>query len=162
MQPMEYKREFFRRLARAAGKTRHGRMTELSIRLADHLRPRVTVTAYAGSFSDSEQGEPLPRICVSLNGSGCPDLELTCMLTELPEWAEWVLAWTKARLGLTDNVPLPPSRLVRRLTPPDLGSACYLWTDAADHRCGRWRRARLKRSRACQVNVSPPLGGKPQ
>jgi len=129
-------RDFYRRLHNAAGQRPPERQNPLGavLRLG-HQEVAVRVTAYAGSFNrPKSEGEPMPRVWVSLDGPdgfAAPALELTCTLVELPRWAAWVFAWIKARLGYAAGIPAPPTRLEFSEAASALVEASYLWTEQA-------------------------------
>ena len=131
MNAYQVKRDFWQRLAQAAGVPRRLTAGGLTIPCGNNGLAWVTVVWYGPS---RRSGDCLPRIAVSLAGPcTMPDLEVTCILAELPQWATWVAAWIKVRTGQADTIPAPPTRLDESLSAEELARAPYLWTRQAEH-----------------------------
>ncbi|MBE3071204.1 MAG: hypothetical protein IMZ66_13295 [Planctomycetes bacterium] len=133
------KRDFWTRLAKAAGV--RPRLTVGALMIPLPPRPsdgftkrhaRVSLDWYLLSQQQLDSG--VLRIVVDLNGlGGSRDLKLSLMSWEVPDWAEWVAAWIKARTGQADTVPAPPTRLHGSYSADDLvQTTVYLWTEEAE------------------------------
>jgi len=147
--PASIRRQFYNRLADAAGVPRRRRIPQSGFPIPYGRGRRAAVRVYHYS------GDSVQRIQATLDGPwGCPDFELTCRLDELSAWAPWVAGWIQAQAP--DGLPTPPepTRLARPWRDvADLQRADYLWTARANRvACG------VGRCPMCGAVMPPPPG----
>ena len=135
--PKTIRREFYDRLADAAGIPRRRRvpLSGYPIPYVQGHKAAVRVYGYSGHFDQPDKyGLPVPRIEVRLAGPWTYiDLEVTVALSELLAWAPWIIGWIRWRTGdRTATLPDPPTPVYRPWSEVSIDSLHYLWTVRAD------------------------------